>query len=85
MKSITIHNLDSSLDSLLREKAKKNGTSLNKTIQTLLRKSLGLSPDVDSNHREEFMDLFGIWSKQDENEFLSKTKDFTVVDPRDWE
>ena len=49
MKSITIHNLDDKLDSLIREKAKKQGISLNKTIKTLLRKSLGLGKNIEKD------------------------------------
>ncbi len=84
MKSITIHNLDDKLDSLIREKAKKQGMSLNKTIKLLLKKSLGLDKNNENDHKNDFMDLFGIWSKKDLNEFNKKIKDLREVNINDW-
>jgi hypothetical protein len=84
MKSITIHNLDDSLEILIREKAKKQGISLNKTIQMLLKQSLGLNPKSSNNHKEDFLDLFGCWSKKDELEFNKKTQDFNKINELDW-
>jgi hypothetical protein len=84
MKSITIHNLDDSLELLIREKSKKQGISLNKTIQMLLRQSLGLNSKSSNNHREDFLDLFGSWSKKDEIEFIRKTQDFNKINESDW-
>ncbi len=84
MKSITIHNLDDKLDSLIREKAKKQGMSLNKTIKLLLKKSLGLDKNSENDHKNDFLDLFGIWSKKDLNEFNKKIKDLREVNINDW-
>jgi len=84
MKSITIHNLDSSLDSLIREKARKQGTSLNRTIQMLLKKALGLQHGTPENRRNDFIDLFGVWSQQDETEFQNNIQDFNTIDESDW-
>ena len=85
MKSITIHNLDDSLDSLIREKARKSGLSLNKTIQLLLRKALGFKNSPEEGHKDEFMELFGAWSQKDEMEFNKRTGDFSKVNKADWE
>jgi hypothetical protein len=84
MKSITIHNLDDSLEVLIRERAKKQGISLNKTIQFLLKQSLGINSKPVNNHRDDFLDLFGIWSKKDEAEFIKKTQDFNKINALDW-
>lgn len=84
MKSITIHNLDDSLESLIREKAKKLGISLNKTIQLLLKQALGLNSKKTKGNREEFLDVFAVWSKRDEDEFNKKIKDFTKINKADW-
>ena len=80
MKSITIHNLEDSLDSRIREKAKKQGTSLNKTIQLLLKQALGLKPRPKQDNKDDFMDLCGVWS----NEFSKNTGDFNRIDESDW-
>jgi len=83
MKSITIHNLDDKLDNLIRARAKTEGLSLNQTIQELIRKALGLKKESD--HRDDFLDLFGTWTKEDEDEFLKQTKDFREVEDQDWQ
>ena len=85
MKSITIHNLDDTLSSLIQEKAKKSGLSLNKTIKMLLKKSLGLPSGKNNDHKNEFMDLFGIWSEADHNKFNDKIKELEKIDTQDWE
>ncbi len=84
MKSITIHGLDDELDKEIREKAKNQGTSLNKTIKKLLEKALGLKSTNEPNHKDEFIDLFGTWSKEDYLEFFKSTEDFNIVEPEDW-
>ncbi|MCK5229677.1 MAG: hypothetical protein U9O82_02605 [Thermodesulfobacteriota bacterium] len=84
MKSITIHGLDDPLDSLIRQRAKKQKMSLNKTIKQLLADALGLKSAVSENHRDDFLDLFGQWSDADMNEFSQNIKDFNKIDPADW-
>ncbi|MCJ7578981.1 MAG: hypothetical protein MUP98_00425 [Candidatus Aminicenantes bacterium] len=84
MNSITIHSLDDELDKEIREKAKNQGTSLNKTIKRLLEKALGLKSTKELNRKDEFMDLFGVWSEKDYLEFTESTEDFNIVDPEDW-
>ena len=84
MKSITIHGLEDPLDSIIRQRAKRNKTSLNKTIKQLLAEALGLKPELNENHREDFLDLFGVWSKADMIEFTNNIKDFERIDPEDW-
>lgn len=84
MKSITIHGLSDELDQLIREKANKHNTSLNKTIKQLLEDSLGINKEKRTDHQEDFKDLCGVWTKQDAKEFEAVTLEFSQVDPRDW-
>jgi hypothetical protein len=84
MTSITIHGLDEPLDSLIREKARREGLSLNKTIKLLLAEALGISPE--SNGRQShFDDLCGIWTPEELVEFQGSTRELAEIDPRDWE
>ena len=85
MKSITIHNLDDMLEKKIKEKAKSQGLSLNKTIKKLLERSLGIDRRKRNDHREDFIDLFGTWSQEDFDEFDNAISDFKKIDPRDWE
>jgi len=84
MKSITIHDLDDELDKEIREKAKIQEMSLNKTIKNLLKKALGLKSPAEPNHKDEFMDLFGVWSEEDFKEFTVSIEGFETIDPGDW-
>jgi hypothetical protein len=85
MKSITIHGLSSSLDSMIRRKAKSLGLSINRTIKMILEEALGLSGSRPRDHREDFLDLFGSWSEEDEQEFNEAVGDFETVDEEDWQ
>lgn len=84
MKSITIHGLDETLDKLIRKRAKKHGSSLNKTIKRLLEESLGIHKRQNSDHRNDFLDLFGIWTKKNAEEFSYSIRDFEKIDKKDW-
>lgn len=84
MKSITIHNLDEPLNALLREKARQQGTSLNKAIKSLLEDSLGIAPEKRPGHRDDFLDLYGIWSPDELAQFEKTQGDFATIDPEDW-
>lgn len=84
MKSITIHKLDDTLEALIRKKAHKNGLSLNKTIQMLLRESLGLNNKDAANRKNDFAELCGAWNETDALEFQRKTADLDEVDEMDW-
>jgi|Deesub1362B_J571_1020462.scaffolds.fasta_scaffold01459_4 hypothetical protein len=84
MKSITIHGLDGPLDKRIREKARQMGLSLNKTIKKLLAESVGLQEPEPRDHREEFLDLFGIWTKEEAEDFHKNIREIRKLDPEDW-
>ena len=84
MKSITIHGLDNKLDSLIRKRSKRDGKSLNKTIKSILEESLGVKKNSDSDNADEFMDLFGIWSAQEQKEFEKNLNDFNKINNLEW-
>lgn len=84
MKALSIHNLDDRISFLLRKKAKESGMSLNKTIQSLLKNALGLEQVNKGDHRGEFRSLFGVWTRQDTEEFDRATRSFKTIDKEDW-
>jgi len=47
-------------------------------------RSLGISVDSIRERREQFLDLFGTWSKKDEKNFRQYNKVFEKIDKRDW-
>jgi len=85
MKSMTIHDLDDSLDTLIREKAKEEGLSLNRTAKMLLRKALGLEPVGGEDRRAEFAEFLGVWSATDAAEFDRNTRELHEADPKCWQ
>jgi hypothetical protein len=85
MKSITIHGLDAKLYERIKEKARRQGLSLNKTIKNLLAMSLGLREPGEGNHREDFTEFFGVWTEEDVKEFNYAVSDFEKVDAGDWQ
>lgn len=84
MKSITIHGLDDALNILIRERARQQQLSLNKTIKKLLEESLGLTSDTIRNHRAEFADLCGIWTTDDRRKFNDQNQELNSIDTGDW-
>jgi hypothetical protein len=84
MKSITIHGVDKETEKLIKKRANSEGTSVNKVVKGLLAKALGLDKYKQDN-REEFLDLCGIWTKDDENQFFEAIKDLEQIHPEDWQ
>lgn len=85
MKSITIHDMEPKLYELIKEKAKQQRLSLNKTIKKLLAKSLGIKNAQGEPHCNDFIEFLGIWTKDDTREFNAAVEDFGKVDPGDTE
>ena len=83
MKSITIHGLDKETEKLIKKRAKAEGTSVNKVVKGLLAKTLGINKDKQDN-REEFQDLFGVWTEDDEKHFFEAIEDLERLHPEDW-
>ncbi|MGB9005802.1 MAG: hypothetical protein WCB96_08770 [Candidatus Aminicenantales bacterium] len=82
-KTITIHNLDEKVEKVLRTRAKTGNTSVNKAVKELLQRALGLGPEKKDN-RVEFLDLFGIWTEEDERSFSRAIRDLETIDRDDW-
>ena len=83
MKSITIHGLDDEMDEQIRHKAAAEGLSLNKTIKLLVCQAVGIG-EKRADRRQEFQDLFGVWSAGDLEAFSLATEDLGRVEAEDW-
>ncbi len=82
-KSITIHAIDEETLKLINERAKSEGTSVNKVVKELLSRALGTGKDK-KDHREEFLDLFGLWTEEDEKQFEESVRDLETVRAEEW-
>ena len=85
MKSISIHGLDDTLDIMIKEKARKQGLSINKTIKKLLEEALCIRQKDSSVKEQAFSDLFGIRNQDDLKEFQESISDLNQIDEKDWQ
>ncbi len=85
MKSITIHNLDDTLDLLIRKQAQEKGLSLNRTIKYLLQKALGIKQGKKTSNIDDYKDLFGTWDEREYQSFEKNISDFEKIDQSDWQ
>ncbi|MCK4493468.1 MAG: hypothetical protein KAU26_05400 [Methylococcales bacterium] len=83
MKSITIHGLEEPLNTLIRDKAKIQSLSLNKTIKKLLEDALNIT-QKQTDYREDFIEFLGCWNQQQVNEFNQIIEECTQIDTEDW-
>ncbi|MFQ5742205.1 MAG: ribbon-helix-helix protein, CopG family [Acidobacteriota bacterium] len=84
MKSFTIHNLDDETAKLLDERARRENSSINRAVKRLLRSALGLDDRPPTDHRAEFMDLFGTWTDGEAATFDEAIRALRSVERDDW-
>jgi hypothetical protein len=84
MKSMTIHGIDDQLEKMIKLKAKSEGLSINKTIKKLLEIALGIKPQPELNHLDDFKEFSGLWTESDLKEFEGETSATRTIDPKDW-
>ena len=77
MKTITLHNIDKTVDSVIRARAKKDKTSLNRTVQNILSENTGIQGKKIRNDFDEFV---GLWSSNDYKMFNKNISDFEKID-----
>jgi len=83
MTTISIHGLDADAERKLRERAREQNQSLNKTIKRILAEDLG-AVSRKGRRRKRFEKFCGRWSQQDLDEFRAATEEFDRVNPEDW-
>ncbi len=84
MSVMTVRGIDDKVLRALKEKAKKEGTSVNATLLRVLREALGLEKKIRTIAYDDLDHLAGTWSKKDYSEFQSKIDDFEKVDDKMW-
>ena len=86
MKQLTIKGLDEPLEQSLRELAIERGISLNRAALILMRRGAGLPELSQPTERVgSALDTFiGVWSAEDEAEFLAAIKPLARIDPHLW-
>ena len=84
MKSFTIYKLEDEVSKRLMQLAQSEGTSLNQTVKTLLRRALGFENQPVSDYGNEYEDLFASWTDDDYQEFEKSTTEFSTIATEDW-
>jgi ferritin-like protein len=83
VKSISIHGIDEEMEKKIEERAKNEGKSVNRIVKELIAKALGLG-DKPPDNRAMFEDLSGVWTEEEEQEFLASIADLEKTDEKDW-
>lgn len=86
MGSITLHNLDDSLYTMLKKKAREDGTSMNRAIQELLAEAMGQKrrPEKKGKARDEYAELCGAMPGEELKRMEDAEKEFEAIDEREW-
>jgi len=84
MSTITIRGIDETTAKTLKERAKKEGISVNAVLLKTLKESLGLEKKKRMVVHTDLDHLAGTWSEKDFSEFQKKIADFETVDKKIW-
>jgi len=84
MATMTLRNVDDRISAALKEKARKEGTSVNALMLKLLKESLGIDKKMRGVVYDDLDHLAGTWSKKDAAEIEQATSVFEKVDEEMW-
>ncbi len=84
MGVITIRGIDNEIAKILKDKAKKEGISVNTILLKTIRNALGLEKKKRTIVYDDLDYLAGTWNEKDYLEFKKKIADFEVVDEKMW-
>lgn len=84
MSAITLRGVDETTAKILKERAKKEGISVNAVLLKTLRQSLGLEKKKRTAIHDDLDHLAGTWSEKDFTEFQKRIADFESVDEKMW-
>ena len=81
---MTIRGIDEEIAKILKEKANKEGISVNATLLKILRESLGVEKKKRIVIHHDLDHLAGTWSETEHKEFQKKIAHFEKVDKDMW-
>lgn len=90
MDQLTLRGFDAELERRLRELARERSLSLNKAAMLLMRRGAGLAPPADRPEGGRTVDaaldrFIGVWSVEEERQFLRSLAELDDIDPELWE
>jgi plasmid stability protein len=84
MTTMTLRGIDDAVSVALKEKARREDTSVNTVMLRILKESLGIEKKKRNIVYDDLDHLAGTWSSQDAAEFKSATAVFEKVDEDMW-
>ena len=84
MTTMTLRGIDDAVASALKEKARREDTSVNAVMLKILKESLGIEKKRRTVVYDDLDHLAGTWSAQDAAEFKNATAVFEKVDEDMW-
>ena len=85
MGAITVRNLPPGVARAVRERAKREHLSLNKTVVKLLEEATGMSSNVRPTIHEDLDHFFGTWSDEEATAFDEALREQRQIAPEMWE
>lgn len=77
----TIRDIPDDLEHALRQRARRSGESLNRTMVRLLREAVGLNPP---RKKRDLSALAGTWSQEEADEFDRQVRRSEQIDAELW-
>jgi plasmid stability protein len=84
MSTMTLRGVDETIAGALKEKARREDTSVNAVMLRILKESLGIEKKKRTIVYNDLDHLAGTWSARDAAEFESATAVFEKVDEDMW-
>lgn len=85
MNAITVRNLPPDVAKVIRDKARKEGLSLNRVVVRLLEDATGVKRGRKPVVHHDLDHLFGVWSAEEADEFDRFLEEHrSVIDPEMW-
>lgn len=84
MTTMTLRGIDETISAVLKEKARREDTSVNTVMLRILREGLGIEKRKRNVVYDDLDHLAGTWSAEDAAEFERATAVFEKVDEDMW-
>ncbi len=84
MSAIRLRNLPPKVARAIREKARRERLSLNKTVIKLLEEATGVTSDVKPVVHHDLDRFFGTWTKEEADAFDEALREQRQIEPEMW-
>ncbi len=81
MKAITVRNIPPGVAKAVKEKARKEGLSLNRAVVSLLEEAVGVTARAKLGVHHDLDHLAGTWSQAEYDEFMESLREQRQIDP----